>query len=128
MDKISIATDETLTYKLTIASPERKISQPELPKFENFYILSQAQSSTVSLGKSKIKTILVYTYILAPKEIGKFKIEPSQIKIKGKVYSSESFEIAVTAGKVPPLAPPEKEEPIPPQESRPEPDEAQITL
>ena len=63
-----------------------------MPKFEGFNVLSQEQSSTFSLAASNIKTTLTFTYILAPKEKGKFKIEPAVIKLKDKVFSSAAFE------------------------------------
>jgi len=95
VDKTSIFQDQTLTYKLTITSSERQLPQPQVPKFEDFKILSQTQSSKVLLRENKLKTILVYTYILAPKEIGKLKIPSAVIKIKNTKLSSEAFEIEV---------------------------------
>jgi hypothetical protein len=111
VDKTTLTTDDTLTYKLIITSSEKKIPAPQVPKFEGFNIISQAQSSTLSFVKGNIKTILVYAFILAPTDIGKFKIEPSQIIVKGKTYSSEGFEIEVTQGKMKPKIPPEKIQP-----------------
>lgn len=108
VDKISLTTDETLTYKLTVTSSEKKIPSPDLPKFEGFIVVSKAQSSKVSFVKGNIKTVLIYTYILAPIDIGRFKIEPSSIKIKDKTYSTEVFKIQVIQGKAKPKVSPEE--------------------
>lgn len=116
VDKIKITTDDSITYKLIITSSAKKIPRPTLPKFEGFRGISNAQSSTISFVKGGVRGILVYAYILVPKDIGKFKIEPSQIKLEGKTYSSEAFEIEVIQGKAKPQIPPQ-EKPLLPKET-----------
>jgi hypothetical protein len=100
VDKLNISTDESITYKLIITSSENKTPEPQVPDFANFAVISQAQSSTISFIKGGIKSIQVYVYILTPLKPGKFKIAPSQIKIKNKPYASQEFEINVTQGKI----------------------------
>jgi len=117
VDKTSITTDEVITYKLTIISTDKNVSGSELPKFEGFSIISQVQSSKVSLTNNEIKNTIAFTYTLAPNEIGIFKIEPARIKIKGGILSSEAFEIEVKEGRVKPQ--PEEEPPLP-EEAQPE--------
>jgi len=113
VDKKQLNTDETVTYKLALTSSEKNIPQPQMPKFGGFRILSQAQSSTVTFNNSKLKSILIFAYILAPEAAGKYKIEPAQIKAKNVQYQSEAFEIEVTPGEKPLLPPeePGKEQP-----------------
>ncbi len=113
VDKTSMTTDEALTYKLTINSSERNTPLPQIPKFEGFAVVSQAQSSNIAFVKGGIKTVIVYTFILVAKDIGKFKIEPGTIKINNKTYPSEAFEIEVTQGKAMPKP---EEEPSYPEE------------
>jgi hypothetical protein len=127
VDKTSISTDETLTYKLAITSTENEAAQPQIPKFTGFNVISQAQSSTFSYLKTGPRTVLVFAFILAPNDIGKFKIEPSVIKLKSKTYSTDSFEIEVTQGKAKPQVPPE-EKPSLPEEFQPESGQPKITL
>lgn len=127
VDKIKISTDEALTYKLTIASSEKKITQPKFPEFKDFVVLWQAESSTISFIKGGAKTILVYTFLLTPKNTGKFTIEPTQVKTEGKTYASEEFEIEVTLGELSPKALPE-EKPLKPKKAMPKSEEPQITL
>lgn len=100
LDKTSITTDEMLTYKLTLASTEKKIPTPKLPEFQNLAIVSQAQSSTISFQKGGMQTIFVYVFILLPKEAGKSRIESAQVTVNGKVYASEAFQIEVKQGTV----------------------------
>ena len=120
VDKLKITTDDMLTYKLVITSLQSNIPASQLPKFEGFNILSQARSSTASLLKNAASTIIVYTYILNPKEKGKLAIEPSTLKIKNSTISSEAFEIEVLEGKNKLKSPPEK--------FQPQSDKAQVTL
>jgi hypothetical protein len=122
IDKTNITTDDNITYKLTITSSEKKIPKPQLPEFKGFYVLREAQSSNISFAKNNIKTTVVYVYVLAPQDIGKFKIGPSTIKIQGKAYSSAAFEIEVKQGKAKPQALPEQ------KPSRPESEEPQFIL
>ena len=128
VDKTSITTDETLTYKLIITSSDKKIPTPQIPKFEGFNVISQAQSTTVSHVKTKIKTIIVYEFILFPIDTGKFKIEPSIIKIKSKTYSTSAFEIEVTEGKTKPKPKPEQKPSLPKGIPSEEPEQPKITL
>lgn len=130
VDKLSLTTDEDLTYKLVITSSAKRIPQPKLPKFEGFVALSNARTSQISISSGTQKTLVVYVFILAPVKIGKLKIEPSQIEIAGKSYSSDAFEIEVKRGKPKPKpkAEPEQKPPMP-EETQPETEEQpQITL
>lgn len=127
VNKTSITTDETLTYKIIITSTEKNIPQPQIPKFTGFNVVSEARSSTFSYLKDGPKTILVFAFVLAPADIGKFEIEPSLIKIKDRTYSADAFEIEVTQDKAKPKAPQEPEEPLP-EESLPKSEQPQITL
>lgn len=107
VDKASMTTDDYLTYKITVTSSEREAFSPQLPAFKDFNVFSQAQSSSISFDKQGIKNTSVFIYVLSPKNTGKLKIEPSQVKIKDKSYSTEAFEIEVAQGKA--KAPPQKE-------------------
>ena len=104
VDKTILTTDDTLTYKIIITSSKRNLLQPDIQKFKGFDVLSSVRSSNISFAKDKIKTFLVYTSILLPTETGKLQIPPASIKVKDKVYLSESFEIEVIQGKNFPLA------------------------
>ena len=124
VDKLALSTDQALTYKLTINSTEKQLPQPQFPKLESFSVVSQTQSSNISFEKDGIKTAVVYAFTLVPLKAGKFKIPSSQLKINGKVYQSESFDIEVTQGKAN-LKPPQEQAP---EETPPESEEPQYTL
>ena len=122
VDKQKLSTDELLTYKLTVLSTQKDTPAPQTPNFTGFNIVSQAQSNTVSFARPKFQNIIVYAFILSPKEAGKFKIEPSQIKLQGQTYQAEAFEIEVTAVEAKPAPPgtsPESPTPEKPEEEKP---------
>ena len=123
VDKTSITTDEFLTYKLTVVSVEKNIPPPKLPEFRGLAVVSQAESSTVSFQRGGMQSVIVFAFILLPQETGKIKIEPAQVRVKGKIYSSEAFQIEVKAGVVRGI--PRKEEPGP---QIPQSDQPQYTL
>lgn len=104
VDKTSLTTDELLKYTITIVSSEKRLPSLLLPKFEGFDIVSSSQSTTMSFAK-ETHTFIVSTIILVPTVIGKTKIAPFSINIKGKTYSTESFEIEVLPGKAKPAIP-----------------------
>lgn len=120
VDKKVISTDEVLTYKLTITSSENNIPVPNMPKLEGFAVISNAQSSTVSFGKGGAKSIVVYAFILKPLALGKFKIGPTTIKIKDKIYVTDSFEIEVKQGNAKLSPPANKEKSSSPDKELPE--------
>jgi len=96
--KPKLSADEAFIYRLTIATTEKKLPLPELPSFENFNLLSQAQSSTMSYAKNEIITTLIYEFYLAPTAAGQFIIKPSSIKINDSKVFTATFEIEVTPG------------------------------
>ncbi len=124
VDKKNITTDETVTYKLVITSTQQNIPAVRLPEFKGFKVLSQAHSSTASFMQSKVKTILVYAYVLAPEKTGKITIEPATLKLKNSTLSGEAFEIEVKQGK----ARPQPKTGQVPGQSRPESEMPQVTL
>lgn len=108
VDKLSLTTDDTFTYSLTITTSERNIPQPQLPAFEGLVIVSQAQSSSFSVARAETKSAVRYEYILAAPKPGKYKIGPSTIKIKNQVFSTSEFEVLVAEGKPSPIGPQEE--------------------
>ncbi|MDD4899622.1 MAG: BatD family protein [Candidatus Omnitrophica bacterium] len=126
VNKLKLSTDETLLYKVVIASVEPNLAQPQLPKFTGFNIISQSQATSMALEKNGWKTSLIYEFLLSPASVGKLKIEPASIKVKNESISSEAFEIEVTQGKTVPQAP--EENPLSPKNALPESQEPKVTL
>lgn len=118
VDKTSLSIDEALTYKLTITSLEKNIPTPQLPKFTGLKVIASTQSSSMVFSKGSVKSVVVYVFVLAPTQTGKFKIEPSTIKIKNEAFSTGDFEIHVKQGRLKPRAEPRQK--TPPEKTQPE--------
>ena len=101
VDKASIATDETIIYKLAVSSSEKNLPEPKFPEFTGFKIVSSLRSSNISFAQGSMRSVTAYSFVLAPATEGRFKISPSRIDFKNKVYESESFEIDVKMGSNP---------------------------
>lgn len=98
VDKTRISADDTVTFKVIITSTNEKLPQPEIPAFEDFSVLSTAQSSSFALVKGGVKTHLTYVFILMPKRDGVLNIPPATITVKEGKFSSEAFAIEVSPG------------------------------
>ncbi|MBP7088884.1 MAG: BatD family protein [Candidatus Omnitrophica bacterium] len=66
-----------------------------LPKFENFKIVSQIQSKSYSFRGNETETEIKFTYLIYAKKPGLFKIEPAIIKDGNKEYRSDEIAIEV---------------------------------
>ena len=134
VDKKVMSADEDLTYKVVISSSENSVPAPELPKFEDFTVLSSARSSTMSFKEGTVKTFAVYAVILAPAKTGTCTIAPATLKIKNTVYATDSIAIEVKEGKeksAPPQSPGEPRQSLPgsdPGSEQPDSQEPKYTL
>ncbi|MGA9407607.1 MAG: BatD family protein, partial [Bacteroidota bacterium] len=75
----------------------------QLPDLSKFMILSGPnQSSSVQIVNASVSSSVTYSYILQPREAGKFTIGPATIEAGGKQYTSQSIEITVVKGSAKP--------------------------
>lgn len=118
VDKTELAAGQLLTYRLTVDSTEKKLPSPQLPKFEGFSVVSQAQSSNVSLIKNEVTIQYLFVFSLMPLQAGKYTIGPATVTIKDKAISTREFQIEVLPS----------EESVPPGMNPPESSQYQITL
>ncbi|MCM8789519.1 MAG: BatD family protein [Candidatus Omnitrophica bacterium] len=105
VDKTRLTTDDSLTYKITIESNDKKISRLKIPELNGFDIIAQTQVSSIAFQGNKPKTSVVYSFILVPVETGKLSIEPASISVGRQIYSTSFFEIEVTQGEAKPQIP-----------------------
>jgi len=109
VDKKEISVQEELVYKVVVSATDEPLPVPEFPDFKGFQVISQANTSNIQIKDKSAKVAAVYVFILLPQESGKITIAPTRIKIKNKLYESESFEIEIRQA--------EKEAPFVPQGS-----------
>jgi hypothetical protein len=104
VDKQALTTDEFLSYKITFTCAQKNLPLPKIPGFTGFRVISKSQSSNVSIGKDGLAATISYIFLLSPVEPGKLIIEPAEVKLNNKTYSTQSFEIEVAMGKEKPKA------------------------
>jgi len=104
VDKTSITTDISFTYKFTVIASLTRIPEPKLPDFSEFNVLSQANTSNITVERGKVRISMVYILVLAPARPGVFTINPAELQIGNKIYSSAEFKIKVDPGKLQPKA------------------------
>lgn len=84
-----------LSYMLNVEGKDLR-----LPDISDFDILFGPSTSTsfsqrTINGKTTSESSVTYTYILSPKKVGRFTINPASISVKGSNYQSNSLEIEV---------------------------------
>lgn len=97
--------DINSTFKVKYVINTIDATDFEGPEFKEFDCLHGPASSvyqsyqSTSSGKISSNSSITYTYILAPKEIGQYKIPSAVIKVNGKIYKSSSIKVNVTGKK-----------------------------
>lgn len=90
----------TLTFLLEVKGnlqQESKLKLPDFSKFESLGNASQQQSAVVPAPNGELVNLyqLVYQCVLAPKHSGRIMIGSALVKVNGKMYKTEPFDIYV---------------------------------
>lgn len=87
-----------LTVVLEINGEDLEQESPiKLPDFSNFYErgTGSTKNSVINPHNNTMASQLVYQMLLQPKQSGKIKIGSALVKVNGKVYKTEPFDIYV---------------------------------
>jgi len=100
VDKSTVAQDEQFTLELTLnGGGISGGGVPKLPDMSKFMILSGPnQSSSVQIINGSMSSSVTYSYVIQPREPGKFTLGSATIEKGGKEYSSQPIEITVVKG------------------------------
>lgn len=102
VDKVRLVAAEVLTYKLTVNSTLKDIPKPSFPDFSGFNVISEANTSHISVSGGTKNVSLGYVFMLRPITAGTFTIKPAELKIGDKTYYSAEFNIEVEPSGVEP--------------------------
>ncbi len=99
----AINKDEYATLRIVIENAN-DIQQLTPPNLKNFTIVSgpNQESGMSSVNGNNIKQYVAVSFVLKPKQPGSFNIDPSVVKIAGKMYKSNTVKLLVknaTSGK-----------------------------
>lgn len=116
LNKNEIAADEAVTYTVTIATSELRVPPPVFPDLKAFRVISRSQSSSIKVSGNGMKSMVVFVFILLPREPGIFSIPAAAVTAGGARVVSEAFTLTVKAGTshgpaIPPLMSPPRQFP-----------------
>ncbi len=100
VDKNPVGVDDQFTLTLTLSSSGtgggKNLQLPELNKFR--MMAGPNQSSSMQFINGVVSSSVSYSYVLQPKEIGKFTIGSVSIETGGKTYQTNPIPIEVVKG------------------------------
>lgn len=100
VDKNPVGEGEQFTLSFTLSNAamgsNRNIQLPDLGKFH--IMAGPNQSSSMQFINGAITSSIVYSYVLQPKEQGRFTIGAASIEAGGKTYKTEPVTIEVVKG------------------------------
>lgn len=99
VDHNPVAADERFTLEFTITtggSTPRNFRVPDLSKF--LVLSGPNQSTSMQIINGSVSSSQSFSYILQPREPGKFPIAPATIDVNGGQVRSNALEITVTKG------------------------------
>ncbi len=94
---------ENVTLEITVISDNQNVPQPQLPPLTDFQVFSSGRSQSIQYINGRISASVTYTYVLAPRQPGRFTVGPATVTVGGSVYSTQPEAVVVTDA--PPPAP-----------------------
>jgi len=97
IDKDTIAVDDFLIYTITISgSGANNVPAPSTPALKNLIVVSQSQSSSISIINGKMSVVKGFVYTLKPEKEAQASIGAAQLSFRGTYYQTQSILITVT--------------------------------
>jgi hypothetical protein len=100
VDKNPVGVNDQFTLSFTLGSAGagggKNLQLPDLGKFR--VMAGPNQSSSMQFINGAVSSSVTYSYVLGPKEIGKFAIGSASIDVGGKTYHSNPVNIEVVKG------------------------------
>ncbi len=98
LDRSSVVLADTIVMKVTVTG-KQKSSFPEIEGLASFNVVKGGTASRVEFVNGSMSSEVEYTFYLIPLKLGKFVVGPAQVRIKNKVYSSNSVKLTVSKAK-----------------------------
>lgn len=96
VNKNKVALNDRFEYKIEISGESTSLPDPDLPEIKNFAILSGPNTSTsIQFINGAMSSSKSYSYILMPRNVGKYIIPKIEMEIDGKIYESNTISIEV---------------------------------
>ncbi len=100
LDRAQVGSGEQFTLVFTLTNAGTGGGKNlQLPDLSKFHIMSGPnESSAMQIVNGAVSSSVTYSYILQPKETGKFTIGPATIEAGGKIFRSAPLAIEVIKG------------------------------
>ena len=95
LDRSSVILTDTIVMKVKVTG-KRKSSFPEIKGLSSFNVAKGSTVSRFELVNGSMNSGVEYIFYLTPLKPGKFVVGPAQVRIKNKVYSSNSVKLTVS--------------------------------
>jgi len=92
---------ENATLEITIESDEKTVPQPQLPPLTDFQVFSSGRSQNIQTVRGRVSSKVIYRYVLAPRQTGRFVIGPASVTVNGVTHSSQTEAVIVNDGPAP---------------------------
>ncbi len=97
VSKNPVAADERFTLEFVITTTGASAKNFRAPDLGKFLTLSGPnQSTSMQIINGAVSSSQSFSYILQPREAGKFSIEPASVEVGGARHSSNAVELTVT--------------------------------
>ncbi|MCX6136796.1 MAG: BatD family protein [Ignavibacteriales bacterium] len=100
VDKATVATDEHFQLEFTFTgggvSGGKNFKMPDMSRF--LILSGPSQSTSMQIINGSVSSSVTYSYVLQPRDPGKFVIGTATIEAGGKQYSSQPLTITVVKG------------------------------
>lgn len=96
-DKNQVALNDSVRVLVTVAGDAANLPSPQMPDLSAFSVYSSGRAQNVSFVNGQVSSSINYTYMLAPKSLGRFTIGPFTVTHDGKTAQSSPISIEVVA-------------------------------
>jgi hypothetical protein len=103
LDRTRVTADEQLVLSVTVSGDQASVPEPKIPPLEAFSLYDSGKSQSISFVNGRVASSVVYTYVLTPRSVGKFKIPP--ITADGAAQPTAPIDIEILKpGAAPPVS------------------------
>ena len=95
LSRPSVALGDQLVLSVTVSGEQASLPSPKLPTLDAFNVYDSGRSQSLNFINGHISSSVVYTYVLAPRAAGKFKIPA--ITADGAAAATAPLDIEVLA-------------------------------
>ncbi|MBI4387583.1 MAG: protein BatD [Candidatus Omnitrophica bacterium] len=95
VDKQTAYQNQEIGFSIRISDGKGNIPAPRLPNFKGFDTFYSGRASHFTFINGKSSSAVEFNYVLIPKSVGVFRLDPVSIVIDGKSYQTDPIQVEV---------------------------------